>query len=127
MYVKRCTLDQLSAFGVQIDNPSQPVLVPGLDELVSTAERMFADEIETARSVITGGKIMFEGLGELYLPGTAVCGSMGLAGAVAGFRVVESYYDTKRWVEGFGRSSDMTSSLTLCFSEPSWASRGAFI
>ncbi|KAI9028651.1 P-loop containing nucleoside triphosphate hydrolase protein [Hyaloraphidium curvatum] len=101
LYIRRRTLDQLSAFGFQIESASRPLSVPGLDELIAAAEGLFAEDNAAYRALIAGGKITFEALGELYVPGTAVAGATGLGGVQAGFFVVESYYDVKRTLMGF--------------------------
>ncbi|KAL2919506.1 hypothetical protein HK105_201153 [Polyrhizophydium stewartii] len=101
MYVRRRTLDQLSAFGFQTDNPATRLFVPGLDELLALGESLYAEELAAARELIASGKVVFEALAELYRPGEAVCGVTSLGGTLASFRVAESYFDVKRTLMGF--------------------------
>ena len=86
--------------------PTEPVLIPGVDEFLAHVEALFAEEISAARAAIAAGTVTFEGLGELY--GDAAVPLLGRTtlggGARAAFMLTDSWYEERRSLVGPERS-----------------------
>lgn len=87
---------QAAAFGVRVPRPGVgTVEVPGLQDLIAFIERMFADAITGAQSLIAGGIVDFASLSELYIPGREMLDrglATGLFGIPTALRVRACYY-----------------------------------
>lgn len=87
---------QASAFGVRVPRPgTSTVAVPGLTELVSYIESVYADALISARGLVAGGVVDFAGLAELFTPGRDMLdrgAATGLFGVPTAMRVRAAYY-----------------------------------
>ncbi|KAJ3360783.1 hypothetical protein GGF32_008054 [Allomyces javanicus] len=96
-YARHHAIDLFSVLAFQPPDATTPVTVPGLDELVASVEDHFAESLASHRAAIAAGSVEFDGLGELYKPGTLLAGTTALGGGVAaGYRVRTSWYEEKR-------------------------------
>lgn len=102
-YWRPRTLEQLSGFGFQARDDG-PLSIVGLRELIQELEALYDDEIGSARRFIEGGLITFEGLGELYQPGTTFQTTTALGGAAAAFLVTDYYYEEHRALLGMQKT-----------------------
>eukprot|EP00158_Paraphelidium_tribonemae_P005659 Partr_v1_DN27449_c3_g1_i2_m72331 putative AAA family ATPase len=103
-HVKVSALQLFSVFGFQVSSPRALVSINGLEELIRSVEKIYADEIAAAKELIAQGVISFEGLMEVYKSGEIVQGVTSLGGARAGFRVVHGYYEERRSLFGMEKS-----------------------
>ncbi|ORZ30089.1 hypothetical protein BCR44DRAFT_1446437 [Catenaria anguillulae PL171] len=96
-YTRHHATDLFSVLGIAVHSPTTRVHVPGLDALIQAVEQVYANAIASHRAAIRSGSVEFDGLGELYLPGTLVAARTSLAGStMAGFRVRSSWFEEKR-------------------------------
>ncbi|ORY53102.1 hypothetical protein BCR33DRAFT_711465 [Rhizoclosmatium globosum] len=96
-YARHHAVSLFSVLGFRPQTVKESVSVLGLNELVIGH-----------REAIATGNIEFDGLGELYVPGSLVAARTGLAGGSvkAGYRVVESWFEEKKTLfknEKFGQ------------------------
>ncbi|KAI9350924.1 P-loop containing nucleoside triphosphate hydrolase protein [Obelidium mucronatum] len=91
-------MNLFSALGFRPNTTKDPVSVLGLDDLVAAVEDLYKHDIESHKEAIAGGNIEFDGLAELYVPGSMVVATTGLAGGSvkAGYRVRESWFEEKK-------------------------------
>ncbi|KAJ3085777.1 hypothetical protein HK102_013838 [Quaeritorhiza haematococci] len=102
-YVCVQTLQLLSGFGFYVSKPTDRVTIDGLGGLISAVENVFAEEIKETKALIDQNAITFDGLSELYRPGTVVAG-MTSCGELTGFRVVHGFFEERRTLFGFEKS-----------------------
>ena len=104
LYQRHHWTELLSSIG----EPCQPEVlqgIAGLDELVGSVERKYADEIGASRERIRGGTIAFGDLTELYHPGAKLVSST-IAGPAmdVGVEVIWSKYEEGRTMFGVKRN-----------------------
>jgi hypothetical protein len=117
-YWRRRLLDQLSAFGFQVNNGKQLVIVPGLPELIAGIESVYRSDIEKDRQLIAEGMVTFDGLAELYLPTVAVEGRGTLGGSSkAVFMVVDAHYEEHKSLLGMEKSFHWTMEFVVSMGE----------
>ena len=87
---------QASAFGVRVPRPGTgTVSVPGLDELIALVEEKYADALTAARTLVKGGLVDFQALGEFYTPGAVLVdrgAATGIFGVPTAMRVRACFY-----------------------------------
>ncbi|KAJ3007580.1 UNVERIFIED_CONTAM: hypothetical protein HDU68_003427 [Siphonaria sp. JEL0065] len=97
-YATHHATNLFSALGYRPTTSKDLVSIAGLDDLVESIEELYKHEIASHKEAIRGGNIEFDGLRELYVPGSMVVASTGLAGGSvkAGYRVRESWFEEKK-------------------------------
>ncbi|KAJ3141968.1 hypothetical protein HK100_004756 [Physocladia obscura] len=101
-YAKHHAMNLFSSLGFRPTTGNEPVSVSGLDNLIDAIEKKFKETIESQRAAIEGGNIEFDGLGELYVPGSTVVAVTNLAGGSvkAAYRVRESWFEETKTLFG---------------------------
>ena len=78
---------QAKMLGVKLDEPSSPIEVPGLDELVWYLQYTYSDKIERALSLIEEGTLEYDSLAEYFKPGLDFVDT-GLLSGLAGSKCI---------------------------------------
>lgn len=118
LFWRRRTLDHLSGFGFQVGGAQFTISVPGLEDLIKKVEELHKVEIDAAAEAIKAGLIIFDGLAELYRPGTPVLGHTGALGGTRGvFLVAECFYEERRSLVGLERSFHLVLEFVVSLGE----------
>ncbi|KAJ3392255.1 hypothetical protein HDU84_004520 [Entophlyctis sp. JEL0112] len=91
-----------SVLGFQTEAPGDQVRVLDLDELIEDVEGWYESEILAHREQIKSGFVSFEGLGELFTPGTVVTGptSLGSGTVQTAYVVTCGFFEEKKTLFG---------------------------